>query len=96
MDASAAYRRDGWYRSVVEGAESSGDSGAWAGTAVEKALLAHTQVFGSVDQCISDAEMRSIPAQTMVMAGDASAGASRAGVPAARLVILPTTPVGVF
>jgi pimeloyl-ACP methyl ester carboxylesterase len=130
---SAAYRRDGWYSSVVEGAEDSGaeDSGTsrWAGTSVEKAFMAHTpdaaafeaylekmRVFGNNEQNISDAEMRSISAKTMVIAGDtddvkpehtlamfklrgggdADAAMSWVGVPAARLVILPTTHVGIF
>jgi pimeloyl-ACP methyl ester carboxylesterase len=125
---SATYRRDGWYPSVVEGAEDSGTTW-WAGTSIEKAFLAHTpdataleaylekmRVFGNNDQYISDAEMRSISAKTMVIAGDtddvkpehtlamfklraggnATVSKSRAGVPAARLVILPTTHIGIF
>ncbi|WP_433472577.1 alpha/beta fold hydrolase [Spirillospora sp. CA-142024] len=125
---SAAYRRDGWYPWVVEGAEDSGTPW-WAGTSVEKAFLAHTpdataleaylekmRVFGNDDQYISDSEMRSIAAKTLVIAGDmddvkpehtlamfklrggadATAAMSWAGVPAARLVILPTTHVGIF
>ncbi|MFF4259303.1 hypothetical protein ACFY1L_49880 [Streptomyces sp. NPDC001663] len=125
----AAYRRDGWYPAVVESAENSENSTPWAGTPVEKAFLAHTpdatalavylekmRVFGNNDQYISDEEMRSISAKTMVIAGDtddvrpehtpamfrlrgggdATAALSRAGGPAARLVILPTTHVGIF
>ncbi|MDX3105007.1 alpha/beta fold hydrolase [Nonomuraea angiospora] len=125
---SAAYRRDGWYPSVVEGTEDSGTTW-WAGTSVEKAFMAHTpdatafetylekmRVFGSNEQNISDAEMRSISSKTMVIAGDtddvkpehtlamfklrgggdADAAMSRVGVPGARLVILPTTHVGIF
>jgi pimeloyl-ACP methyl ester carboxylesterase len=125
---SATYHRDGWYPSVVEGAEDSGTTW-WAGTSVEKAFLVHTpnataleaylekmRVFSNNDQYISDSEMRSISAKTMVIAGDAddvkpehtlamfklrgggvaTASLSRAGVPAARLVILPTTHVGIF
>lgn len=107
------------------------DSGIarWAGTSVEKAFLAHTpdaaafeaylektRAFGNDDQDISDAEMRSISAKTMVIAGDtddvkpehtlamfklrsggdADTALSSVGVPAARLVILPTTHVGIF
>jgi pimeloyl-ACP methyl ester carboxylesterase len=133
---SATYRRDGWYSSVVEDAgDGAEDPGTpwWAGSSVEKAFLAHTpdaaavqayfdkmRIFGRNDQYISDAEMRSIPAETMVIAGDAddvrpehalemfrlrgggsdgggsSAAASTAGVPTARLVILPATHVGIF
>ncbi|MEU4192265.1 alpha/beta hydrolase [Kribbella sp. NPDC026611] len=124
---SAAYRRDGWSSSVEAGVEDSG-AARWAGTSVEKAFLAHTpdatafetylakmRQFGIDEQNLSDAEMRSIAANTMVIAGDtedvkpehtlalfklrgggdANASAS-AGVPAARLVILPTTHVGIF
>jgi pimeloyl-ACP methyl ester carboxylesterase len=125
---SAGYRRDGWYPWVVEGAEGSGGTTPWAGTSVEKAFLAHTpdatafeaylkkmRVFGSNEQNISDAEMRSIAAKTMVIAGDtddvkpehtlamfrlrggdADAAMSWGAVPAARLVILPATHVGIF
>ena len=125
---SAAYRRDGWYPWVVEGAEDSGTRW-WAGTSIEEAFMAHTpdttaleaylekmRVFGNNEQNISDAEMRSISANTMVIAGDtddvkpehtlamfklrgggdANAAMSWVGVPAARLVILPTTHVGIF
>jgi len=125
VSLSATYRRDGWYPSV-EGAEDSGTT-RWAGTSVEKAFMAHTpdatafeaylekmRVFGNNDQNISDAEMRSISAKTMVIAGDAEdvrpehtlamfklrgggdAESAMSGVPAARLVILPTTHVGIF
>jgi pimeloyl-ACP methyl ester carboxylesterase len=126
---SAAYRRDGWYPWVVEGAEDSGGTSPWAGTSVERAFMAHTpdatafeaylrkmRVFGNNEQNISDAEMRSISAKTMVIASDADdvrpehtlalfklrggddadAATSWGGVPAARLVILPTTHVGIF
>jgi pimeloyl-ACP methyl ester carboxylesterase len=125
---SAAYRRDGWYPWVVEGGESSGTT-PWAGTSVEKAFLAHTpdaaafeafvakmRVFGHDEQNISDTEMRSISAKTMVIAGDTDdvkpehtlamfallggddvdTASAWARVPAARLVILPTTHVGIF
>lgn len=100
----------------------------WAGTSIERTFLAHTpdaaafaaylakmRVFGSNDQNISDAEMRSIAANALVIAGDADdvklehtlalftllAGAREAAMstvddPAARLVILPATHVGIF
>jgi pimeloyl-ACP methyl ester carboxylesterase len=126
---SAAYRRDGWYPWVVNGAEDSGGTTPWAGTSVETAFMAHTpdatafeaylkkmRVFGNDEQNISDAEMRSISAKTMVIAGDADdvkpehtlamfklfggsdadAATSWGAVPAARLVILPATHVGIF
>ncbi|WP_433634623.1 alpha/beta fold hydrolase [Nocardia sp. CA-120079] len=126
---SAAYRRDGWSPSVVADVEDSGGATQWAGTSVENAFMAHTpdatafeaylqkmRVFGHDEQNISDADMRSISAKTMVIAGDtddvkpehtlamfklrsggdADAAMSRVGVPAARLVILPTTHVGIF
>jgi pimeloyl-ACP methyl ester carboxylesterase len=118
---SAAYRRDGWYPWVVEGTEDPGATSPWAGTSVERAFMAHTpdattfaaylakmRAFGHEEQTISDAEMRSISAQTMVIAGDAddvrpehtfAMFALRGGgdmPPAARLVILPTTHVGIF
>jgi pimeloyl-ACP methyl ester carboxylesterase len=125
---SAAYRRDGWYPWVVGSSGDPGGATPWAGTSVEKAFMAHTpdaaafdaylekmRVFGNDDQNISDAEMRSISAKTMVIAGDADdvkpehtlamfklrggdadAATSWGGVPAARLVILPTTHVGIF
>jgi pimeloyl-ACP methyl ester carboxylesterase len=79
---SAAYRRDGWYPWVVEFTEPSGTPW-WAGTSVEKAFMAHTpdvaafhaylkkmREFGREEQTIGDAEMRSISASTMVIAGD--------------------------
>jgi pimeloyl-ACP methyl ester carboxylesterase len=82
---SAAYRKDGWYPSALEGIE--GLSGAaFAGTPVEKAFKEHTpdatafdayiekmKVLGIDDQYISDAQLRSIPAKTMVIVGDADA-----------------------
>ncbi|WP_062988022.1 alpha/beta fold hydrolase [Nocardia anaemiae] len=125
---SATYRRDGWPASVLADVEDSGSTTQWAGTSVEKAFMAHTpdaaafeaylekmRIFGNNEQNISDAEMRSISANTMVIAGDtddvkpehtlamfklrggdADAAMSRVGAPAARLVILPTTHVGIF
>jgi pimeloyl-ACP methyl ester carboxylesterase len=120
---SAAYRKDGWDPSALEGVEDSGIT-RWAGTSVEKAFMAHTpdasvfeaylekmRVFGHNEQNISDAEMRSISAKTMVIAGDTDdvkpehtlamfklRGGSDAWAegPAARLLVLPTTHVGIF
>ena len=82
---SAAYRKDGWYPSVFEGIEGL-SAAAFAGTPVEKAFREHTsdaaafdayiekmKVLSIDDQNISDAEMRSIPAKTMIIAGDADA-----------------------
>jgi pimeloyl-ACP methyl ester carboxylesterase len=79
---SGAYRRDGWYPWVVEGSDDSVGTW-WVGTSVEKAFMAHTpdvtafqaylekmRAFGRDEQTISDAEMRSISAKTMVIAGD--------------------------
>lgn len=80
---SASYRREGLYSSVPAGI--AGLSAAvFAGTPVEKAFREHTpdaaafgaylekmKVLGINDQDISDAQMRSISAKTMVIAGDA-------------------------
>jgi pimeloyl-ACP methyl ester carboxylesterase len=82
---SSTYRRDGWYPSALQGLESlSGDF--FADTPVSEAFRQHTadpeafdayiekmKVLGIEDQNISDAEMRSIQARTMVIAGDADA-----------------------
>ena len=83
VSLSATYRRDGWYPSVLEGIEGL-SAGAFAGTPVEKAFMEHTpdaaafdaylekmKVLNVEDQNISDAQMRSIPAKTMVIVGDA-------------------------
>jgi pimeloyl-ACP methyl ester carboxylesterase len=80
---SATYRKDGWYPSVPEGIKSL-DATAFAGSPVEKAFREHTpdssaydayiekmKVLNSEDQNISDAQMRSISAKTMVIIGDA-------------------------
>ncbi|WP_028925571.1 alpha/beta fold hydrolase [Pseudonocardia acaciae] len=82
---SATYRRDGWYPSVLEGIEGSNAS-AFAGTSVERAFKEHTPdaaafdaylekvtVLNNNDQQISDEQMRSISAKTMVIVGDADA-----------------------
>src|SRR5947209_4496397 len=82
---SATYRKDGWYPSALEGIEGLSAT-AFAGTPVEKAFKEHTpdatafdayiekmKVTGIDDQNISDAQMRSISAKTMVIVGDADA-----------------------
>jgi pimeloyl-ACP methyl ester carboxylesterase len=85
VSLSATYRSDGWYRSVL--AEIEGHSAAtFAGTAVERAFMQHTpdaRAFAAYvekvnalslgDQRISDAQMRSMSAPTMVIVGDADA-----------------------
>jgi len=85
VSLSATYRKDGLYPSLLEGIEGQSAT-AFAGTPVEKAFKEHTpdatafdaylkkmKVLGIEDQNISDAQMRSIPAKTMVIAGDADA-----------------------
>ncbi|WP_107655007.1 alpha/beta fold hydrolase [Nocardia suismassiliense] len=85
VSMSATYRKDGWYPAVLAGIESISAT-AFAGTPVEQAFMAHTPdaaAFGTYlekmkvlninDQNISDAQMRSIPAKTMVIVGDADA-----------------------
>ena len=83
VSLSATYRRDGWYPSVLEGIKGV-SAAAFAGTAVEEAFMEHTpdaaafdaylekmKVLNVEDQNISDAQMRSISAKTMVIVGDA-------------------------
>jgi pimeloyl-ACP methyl ester carboxylesterase len=83
VSLSATYRKDGWYPSALEGLEGLSAT-AFAGTRVEKAFKEHTpdatafdaylekmKVLGIDDQNISDAQLRSISAKTMVIAGDA-------------------------
>ena len=83
VSMSATYRRDGWYPSVLEGIEGL-DATTFAGTPVEQAFKEHTpdaaafdaylekmKVLNIEDQDISDAQMRSISAKTMVIIGDA-------------------------
>ena len=83
VSLSATYRRDGWYPVVPEGIEGL-DATAFAGSPVEKAFREHTpdatafdayiekmKVLNSEDQNITDAQMRSISAKTMVIVGDA-------------------------
>jgi pimeloyl-ACP methyl ester carboxylesterase len=85
VSLSAAYRKDGWYPAVSEAIEGL-SAAAFAGTPVEKAFKEHTpdaaafdafiermKVLGIDDQDISDAQMRSISARTMVIVGDADA-----------------------
>ncbi len=85
VSLSATYRKDGWYPSVLEGIEGL-SAGAFAGTSVERAFKEHTpdapafdayiekmKVLGIEDQNITDAQMRSISAKTMVIVGDADA-----------------------
>ncbi|MEU1982439.1 alpha/beta hydrolase [Nocardia sp. NPDC019395] len=83
VSLSATFRKDGWYPSVLEGIAGL-DATAFAGTPVEKAFREHTpdpaafdayvekmKVLNIEDQNISDAQMRSISAKTMVIVGDA-------------------------
>ncbi|NNH75731.1 alpha/beta hydrolase [Nocardia uniformis] len=83
VSLSATYRRDGWYPSVLAGIESL-SAAVFAGTTIEKAFKEHTpeaaafdaylekmKVLNFDDQNISDDQMRSIPAKTMVIVGDA-------------------------
>ena len=85
VSLSATYRNDGWYPSLSEGIEGQSAT-AFAGTPVEKAFKEHTpdaaafdaylekmKILGINDHTISDAQMRSIFAKTMVIAGDADA-----------------------
>jgi pimeloyl-ACP methyl ester carboxylesterase len=83
VSLSATYRRDGWYPSVFKAIEGL-RAKDFAGTPVEKAFMEHTpdakgfdaylekmKVLNIDDQNISDEEMRSISAKTMVIIGDA-------------------------
>jgi pimeloyl-ACP methyl ester carboxylesterase len=80
---AATFRKDGWYPSVFE-AIGCLTAKEFAGTPVEEAFKAHTpdpEAFGAYlekmkalninDQNISDEEMRSFSAKTMVIVGDA-------------------------
>ena len=80
---SATYRKDGWYQSVFE-AIGGLRAEAFAGTPVESAFYEHTpdasafdayvekmKVLNIDDQNISDQQVRSISAKTMVIVGDA-------------------------
>jgi pimeloyl-ACP methyl ester carboxylesterase len=83
VSMSATYHKDGWYPAVFESIGGL-SADAFAGTSVEKAFKEHTPDAGAFDaylekmkvlnindQTISDAQMRSISAKTMVVVGDA-------------------------
>jgi pimeloyl-ACP methyl ester carboxylesterase len=83
VSMSATFRKDGWYPSVPE-AIGGLTADAFAGTPVETAFMAHTpdakaydayrekmKRLNADDQDITDEEMRSISAKTMVIVGDA-------------------------
>jgi pimeloyl-ACP methyl ester carboxylesterase len=83
VSLSATYRKDGWYPSVMESIEGLSAT-AFAGSPFEKAFMEHTpdaaafdaylekmKVLNINDQDISDAQMRAMSAQTMVIVGDA-------------------------
>jgi pimeloyl-ACP methyl ester carboxylesterase len=83
VSMSATFRKDGWYPAVFEAIGGLGAE-AFDGTPVETAFMAHTpdaKAFDAYlakmkelnvnDQDISDEEMRSISAPTMVIVGDA-------------------------
>jgi pimeloyl-ACP methyl ester carboxylesterase len=83
VSLSATYRKDGWYPSVFE-AIGGLTAEAFASTPVKKAFMEHTpdasafdaylekmKVLNIDDQNISDEQMRSFPAKTMVIIGDA-------------------------
>jgi pimeloyl-ACP methyl ester carboxylesterase len=85
VSLSATYRKDGWYPAVMEGI-SGLTAASFAGTPVEKSFLEHTpdpsafdayvekmKVLSINDQDITDAELRSITAKTMIIIGDADA-----------------------
>jgi len=83
VSMSATFRRDGWYPCVPEGIKGL-SAKEFAGPSVETAFMAHTpdtkafdaylekmKVLNADDQNISDEQMRSISAPTMVIVGDA-------------------------
>ena len=83
VSMSATFRKDGWYPSVFE-AIGGLSAEAFAATSVETAFKKHTpnaKAFDAYlekmknlninDQDITDEEMRSISAKTMVIVGDA-------------------------
>ncbi|WP_324194228.1 alpha/beta fold hydrolase [Nocardia blacklockiae] len=85
ISLSATYRADGWYPSVMAGIENL-TAADFAGTSVETDFKAHTpdpaafdtyiekmKVLAINDQNITDEQLRSISAKTMVIAGDADA-----------------------
>jgi pimeloyl-ACP methyl ester carboxylesterase len=80
---SATYRQDGWYPSVMQGLEAL-SADLFRDTPVGDAFRRHTpdpeafdayiekmKILNLEDQNISDAQMRSIRARTMVIVGDA-------------------------
>jgi pimeloyl-ACP methyl ester carboxylesterase len=83
VSMSATFRKDGWYPSVFKAIEGLSATD-FAGTPVEEAFNEHTpdstafdaylekmKVLNIDDQNISDAQMHSISAKTMVISGDA-------------------------
>jgi pimeloyl-ACP methyl ester carboxylesterase len=83
VSMSATFRKEGWYPSVFEGIGGLA-ADAFAGTPVETAFKEHTpdaeaydayltkmKALNVNDQNISDEQMRSISAKTMVIVGDA-------------------------
>ena len=83
VSMSATFRKEGWYPAVLESIVGL-NTKDFSGTLVEAAFMAHTpdarayetylekmKVLNINDQNISDEEMRSIPAKTMVIVGDA-------------------------
>jgi pimeloyl-ACP methyl ester carboxylesterase len=83
VSLSATYRKDGWYPGVFKSIGSL-NAKVFAGTPVETAFKEHTQdpkafeayvekmkVLNINDQNLTDAQMRSISARTMVIVGDA-------------------------
>jgi pimeloyl-ACP methyl ester carboxylesterase len=80
---SATYRKDGWYP-VVAKAIGGLNAKVFAGSPIEAAFKKHTpdpkafevyvekmKVLNGTDQNITDAQMRGIPAKTMIIVGDA-------------------------
>ncbi len=83
VSLSATFRKDGWYPSVPEAIKGL-RAKEFEGTPVETAFMEHTpdaeafdaylekmKVLNAEDQDISDEQMRSITAKTMVIIGDA-------------------------
>ena len=82
---SATYRKDGWYASALAAIDALSTE-AFAGTPVEQAFMKHTpeaatfeayvekmKVLGINDHHMSDAQVSSISARTMIIIGDADA-----------------------
>jgi pimeloyl-ACP methyl ester carboxylesterase len=83
VSLSATFRKDGWYPSVPEAIKGL-RAKEFEGTPVETAFMEHTpdteafdaylekmKILNAEDQDISDEQMRSITAKTMVIIGDA-------------------------